>query len=472
MDPPEFSNLIGIEEETMTKSDTRAERKAGGRAIRKTVPRKSHAEWSPPEDRADPVTLITEQDADRLQWLVPIRHYRMADSAFAFYRGAAKIMAADLADTPSTGLTAQLGGDAHLSNFGSFASPDRTQGFDFNDFDETLPGPWEWDLKRLAASFVIAGRESGFDDDDITEMTANAVTGYQQGMAKFASATSLEVWYAHATLQQITDALPKKKDRKAAAKSSSEARSKGNLHALSKLTEKADGKVRIKSQLPLPIPLRDMPASARPGDLRNSVDDSLARYRTSIDDDLTILLDRYQLIDVALKVVGVGSVGTRCMIALFQGNDEDDPLFLQIKEATGSVLEDHLPKSVYPQHGQRVGEGQHLIQTTSDIFLGWTDSGRGHQYYWRQLYDMKGSADVAKMGARRLSMYASLCGWTLAHAHARSGDPIAISGYLGSGAAFPDAVTEFAFTYADQDQSDYEAFTAAIATGRIEATEG
>ncbi len=456
----------------MTEPATRAERKAGGKAIRKTVPRKSHAEWSPPKDRADPVTLITEQDADRLQWLVPIRHYRMADSAFAFYRGAAKIMAADLAGTPATGLSAQLGGDAHLSNFGSFASPERTQVFDFNDFDETLPGPWEWDLKRLAASFVIAGRENGFDDDDITETTTNAVKGYQQAMAKFASATSLDVWYAHVTLQRITDALPKKKDRKAAAKSSAKARSKGNLHALSKLTEKVDGKLRIKSQPPLLIPLRDVPASERPDELRKGVEESLALYRESVNDDLKIPLDRYHLVDMALKVVGVGSVGTRCMVALFEGNDEDDPLFLQIKEAADSVLEDHLPKSVYPQHGQRVVEGQHLMQTASDIFLGWTDSSRGHQFYWRQLYDMKGSADVSETSARRLNMYASLCGWTLAHAHARSGDPIAISGYLGSGDAFPDAVTEFAFAYADQNQSDYEAFTAAIAMGRIKATEG
>jgi len=451
---------------------TPAERRARGKALRKKVPRKSQAQWSPPDDRADPATLITEQDAGRLQWLIPIRHYRMSESAFAFYRGAAKIMAADLAGTPRTGLFAQLGGDAHLSNFGSFASPERTQIFDFNDFDETLPGPWEWDLKRLVASFVIAGRENGFDHDDISDMTANAARGYQEAMARFASSTTLDVWYAHVTLQQITDALPKKKERKAAAKSSSKARSKGSLHALSKLSEKVDGSLQIKSQPPLLVPLRDMPASERPDDLKANVEDSLVRYRESVGDDLKLLLDRYHIADVAVKVVGVGSVGTRCMIVLFEGNDEADPLFLQIKEATNSVLEDHLPKSVYSQHGQRVVEGQHLMQTTSDIFLGWTKSGDGHQYYWRQLYDMKGSADVAKMGEKQLRRYASLCGWTLAHAHARSGDPIEISGYIGSGTVFPDALTAFAFAYADQNESDYKKFMKAIKTGRISAKEG
>jgi len=451
---------------------TPAERKARGKALRKNVPRKSQAQWSPPDDRADPVTLITEQDNGRLQWLVPIRHYRMSESAFAFYRGAAKIMAADLAGTPRTGLFAQLGGDAHLSNFGSFASPERTQIFDFNDFDETLPGPWEWDLKRLVASFVIAGRENGFDHDDISDMTTNAASGYQQAMARFASSTTLDVWYAHVTLQQITDALPKKKERKAAAKSSSKARSKGSLHALSKLSEKVDGSLQIKSQPPLLVPLRDMPANERPDDLKANVEDSLVRYRESVGDDLKLLLDRYHIADVALKVVGVGSVGTRCMIVLFEGNDEADPLFLQIKEATDSVLEGHLPKSVYSQHGQRVVEGQHLMQTTSDIFLGWTESGDGHQFYWRQLYDMKGSADVAKMGRKQLRRYASLCGWTLAHAHARSGDPIEISGYIGSGSVFPDALTSFAFAYADQNESDYKRFMHAIKSGRISAKEG
>jgi uncharacterized protein (DUF2252 family) len=451
---------------------TSAERKARGKSYRKDVPRRSQGEWSPSDDRADPVTLITEQDDGRLQWLVPIRHYRMAESAFAFYRGAAKIMAADLASTQSTGLFCQLGGDAHLSNFGSFASPERTQVFDFNDFDETLPGPWEWDLKRLVSSFVIAGTENGFDRDDITRMTANAVQGYQQAMARFASKPTLDVWYAHVTLPQITEALPKKKERKAASKSSTKARSKGNLHALSKLTETVDGRLQIKSDPPLLMPLRDLPASERPDDLRGSVEESLVSYRESIGDEMKLLLDRFHIVDIALKVVGVGSVGTRCMVVLFEGNDEADPLFLQIKEASASVLEDYLPKSPYGQPGQRVVEGQHLMQTSSDIFLGWTASAGGHDYYWRQLYDMKGSADVSKMSAKQLRAYASLCGWTLAHAHARSGDPIEISGYIGSGTAFSDALTAFAFAYADQNESDYKKFKHAIKSGRISATEG
>ncbi|MCL1588095.1 MAG: DUF2252 domain-containing protein [Actinomycetia bacterium] len=457
---------------TLQEFATPAERKARGEALRKSVPRKSQAQWSPPDDRADPVTLITEQDDGRLQWLVPIRHYRMAESAFAFYRGAAKVMAADLSGTPRTGLFAQLGGDAHLSNFGSFASPERSQVFDFNDFDETLPGPWEWDLKRLVASFVIAGRESGIDSEDTAKMAKKAAQGYQQAMAGFASSTSLDVWYAHITLQQITDALPKKKERKAATKSSTKARSKGNLHALKKLTEKVDGQLRIKSDPPLLIPLRDLPASERPDDLQGSVEESLIRYRESIDDDMKLLLDRYRIVDIALKVVGVGSVGTRCMIVLFEGNDEADPLFLQIKEASDSVLEDYLPKSVYSQHGQRVVEGQHMMQTTSDIFLGWTGAVGGHQYYWRQLYDMKGSADVSKMTAKQLRSYASLCGWTLAHAHSRSGDPIEISGYIGSGTVFSDAFATFASAYADQNENDYKEFKEAIKSGRISATEG
>ena len=451
---------------------TPAERKARGKALRKNVPRKSQAQWSPPDDRADPVTLITEQDDGRLQWLVPIRHYRMAESAFAFYRGAAKIMAADLAGTPRTGLFAQLGGDAHLSNFGSFASPERTQVFDFNDFDETLPGPWEWDLKRLVASFVVAGRESGFDHGDMSDMATNAATGYQDAMCSFASSTTLDVWYAHITLRQITDALPKKKERKTAKKQSSKARSKGNLHALSKLTKRVDGQLQIKSQPPLLIPLRDLPASERPDDLQASVEDSLVHYRESIGDDMKLLLDRYHMADIAVKVVGVGSVGTRCMIVLFEGNDEADPLFLQIKEATDSVLGGHLPGSVYSQHGKRVVEGQHLMQTTSDIFLGWTESSGDHDYYWRQLYDMKGSADVSSMSAKQLRRYATLCGWTLAHAHARSGDPIEISGYIGSGTVFADALTAFGFAYADQNESDYKTFTSAIKSGRISAKEG
>ncbi len=456
----------------MSESATPAERKAKGKEIRSTVPRSSHAVWSPPAERADPVTLITDQDKDRLQFLVPIRHYRMAESAFTFYRGAAKVMAADLAGTPATGLTSQLCGDAHLSNFGSFGTPTRQQIFDTNDFDETLPGPWEWDLKRLVASFVLAGRDNEFDDADTHDMTSNAVVGYQNAMAKYTTMTTLDVWYAHLTMQQITDAQPKKKDRKSLAKRATKSRSKGSMRALKKFTEKVDGNFRIKSDPPLIIPLRDMPASENPDELGRESKRSFDAYKNTLDDNRKVLLDKYHVVDIALKVVGVGSVGTRCLIVLLEANDDSDPLFLQIKEATDSVLEDYLPKSRYSHHGERVVRGQRLMQVSGDIFLGWSVGSGGHAYYWRQLYDMKGSADIAKMSPRVLKQYAQICGWTLAHSHARSGDPFQISGYIGSGTVFAESLTEFAYAYADQNQKDYEAFTAAIASGRIEAKEG
>ena len=344
--------------------------------------------------------------------------------------------------------------------------------FDINDFDETLPGPWEWDLKRLATSFVLAGRDSNFGDEDIRDLTASAVVGYQQAMARFTTMSTLDVWYAHLTLQQISDGLPKKKDRKAVEKSAAKSRSKGSLRALGKLAEKVDGTFRIKSQPPLLVPLRDVPADGNPDQIEKEVERSFAEYKGTLDDNCKVLVDKYRIVDIAVKVVGVGSVGTRCLIVLLEANDDTDPLFLQIKEATASVLEAHLPKSRYSHHGERAVKGQRLMQSTSDIFLGWSVGGEGHAFYWRQLYDMKGSADVSKMSARRLKTYATLCGWTLAHAHARSGDPFAISGYLGEDDTFANAVTGFAYAYADQNQSDYEAFTDAIASGRIEASEG
>ena len=457
----------------MANRPTPAQRKADGKARRKKVPRSSHGEWSPPADRPDPVEMITGQDADRLQWLVPIRHYRMSESPFAFYRGAAKIMASDLSHTPVSGLNAQLCGDAHLANYGSYASPDRRQVFDVNDFDETLPGPWEWDLKRLAASVVLAGRDNEFDDTDIRTATVNSVANYRKAMARFAEARVLDIWYSQLTLAQIQQFIPKKKDRDAAAKSAKKARSKGSLKALSKLAERVGGQYRIKSEPPLLLPLRDLAASADPDKLRKQTDHAMDNYRSTLADNRKLLFSRFQPVDMAVKVVGVGSVGTRCLIVLFQGRDEDDPLFLQIKEATDAVLEDYLPKSDYKEHGQRVVEGQRLMQASSDIFLGWTvHLEYKHHYYWRQFHDMKGSADVAAMNKRQLNGYAGLCGWTLAHAHARSGDPIAIAGYLGSGDVFDQAVGDFAFSYADQNDRDYQAFQNAIDSGRIEAEPG
>jgi uncharacterized protein (DUF2252 family) len=434
------------------------------------VPRSSHAGWSPPDGRPDPVELIMSQDTGRLPGLVPIRHERMAESPFAFYRGAAKIMASDLSGTPVSGLNTQLCGDAHLANFGSYASPERRQVFDVSDFDETLPGPWEWDIKRLATSFVLAGRENEAGAAATREAVVHSVEAYRQAMAEFADAATLDIWYSQLTLERIQQALPAKQDRRFAAKRWKKAHSKGHLKAFTKLAERVGGEYRIKSHPPLLLPLRDLAhlgSLFEPDELRRAAEETVASYHLTLSDDRQLLFKRYQVVDVALKVVGVGSVGTRCMIVLFQGRDQDDPLFLQVKEASSSVLEDHLPRSRYPEPGQRVVEGQRLMQASSDAFLGWTSQSRtGHDYYWRQFHDMKGSTNVAAMNPRRLRHYAGICGWTLAHAHARSGDPIAIAGYLGSGSAFDRAVGDFAFRYADQNDRDYRAFVAAIGTGR------
>ena len=449
------------------------ERKFDGKKLREAVPRSSHGDWVPATDRPDPVEVVTSQNTNRVQALVPIRHARMAASSFTFYRGAAMIMAGDLASTQSSGLNAQLCGDAHLANFGSYASPDRRQVFDVNDFDETLPGPWEWDLKRLATSFVLAGRDNGFGNSAVAAATQQSVASYRQAMATFASQRTLDVWYAQATLEQIIAAAPKKKHRQVISKGAAKARSKDSLKALSKLAERVDGKYRIKNQAPLLVPLRDLAHSMDPDALREQVAASLESYRNTLDDNRRVLFDRFKLVDIAFKVVGVGSVGTRCMIVLFEGRDEDDPLFLQIKEAESSALEEHLPKSQYEEPGERVVRGQRLMQASSDIFLGWDSvPDKHHHYYWRQFHDMKGSADVASMEPKRLLNYATLCGATLAHAHARSADTIAIAGYLGSGDTFDTAVTEFAFTYADQNDRDYAAFMAAIDDGTIEAADG
>jgi len=453
--------------------ETPHERKARGKALREGVPWESHAAWQPGSDRPDPVDVVTSQNDDRVQWLVPIRHSRMSESAFAFYRGAAKIMAQDLASTATTGVHVQICGDAHLANFGAYASPDRQQVFDLDDFDETLPGPWEWDLKRLTTSFVVAGRDNGLDAGDIESVTEKSVAAYREAMESFADARTMDIWYSQLSVEQILEGLPRKKDRKRVAKDVKKARSKGSLRAFSKLVEEVDGVCRIKSDAPLLVPLRELPVAVQPEDLEATVEASFARYRTTLNDHRKHLLGRFRIVEAALKVVGVGSVGTRCMIVLLVGRDKSDPLFLQVKQASRSVLEDQLPKTEYPEHGQRVVEGQRLMQATSDIFLGWaTEVEMDHHYYWRQLHDMKGSANIEAMDPTALGSYAKLCGWTLARAHARSGDPIAISGYMGSGDAFDRAMTEFAVGYADQNERDYAAFVGAIQAGRIESREG
>ena len=465
------------------------ERKERGKQARKKTPPRSHAEWTPASDRPDPVALLEEQDATREPDLVPVRHGRMMVSPFTFYRGAAKIMAADLKDTPRTGLSAQLCGDAHLSNFGLFASPERALLFDLNDFDETLPGPFEYDVKRMSASFTIAARNNGFSKADARDVTLASVRAYRESMAEFAQMRTMDAWYAHRSEQELMAAIKKtarsetdkaekrelKQREKAAKKTARKAHTRDSLQALSKLAELVDGTYRIVSQPPIVVPSRELFTAygMSPDEVQDAIHEQFRAYRATLEEDRRHLLERFEVIDVARKVVGVGSVGTRAFIVLLQGRDQQDPLFLQVKEATASVLEDHLPKSRYKQHGERVVRGQRMMQAASDIFLGWTKGVQENRYlYWRQLRDMKGSADVESLRPVGLSFYARQCAWTLARAHARSGDPIAMSASLGKGDAFDRAITDFSERYADQNEQDYQAFVKAVRSGRLEAIEG
>lgn len=447
-----------------------------GKALRKAVPRGSHGDWSAASDRPSPVEVITSQNDQRLEWLVPIRHWRMSESPFTFYRGAAKLMALDLADTPSTGLLAQICGDAHLSNFGFYGSPERALVFDLNDFDETLPGPWEWDVKRLAASFAIAARNNRFEESEQRNLAAASVGAYRQAMRALSQMGYLDIWYSRFSDHDLLDAFKShftKKERKGVRKVLKKARRKDSRHVLGKLAEETDSGYQIISQPPLIIPHRDLKEIVEPEVLNAALGKSLTEYLDSVPDHLETLLRRYSYVDFAVKVVGVGSVGTRCHILLLQGKDAADPLFLQIKEASRSVLEDHLPASRYATSGQRVVEGQRLMQAVSDSFLGWTAADTsGRHYYWRQLKDMKGSAEVEQMNVDALLRYAHLCGWTLARAHARSADPQPIAQYLGKSDKFDQAITEFATRYADQNEADFQEFRAAIDDKRIPAHQG
>ena len=444
-----------------------------GRGLRNDVSRESHAVWSPAEGRPSPVDVITSQNRDRLEWLVPIRHWRMADSPFTFYRGAAKLMALDLANSPSTGIRAQICGDAHLSNFGFYGSPDRALVFDLNDFDETLPGPWEWDVKRLAASFAIAARNNEFGETDARDLAVAATTIYRKRMRQLAGMGYLDLWYSRIDDKDIWEAFEDdltKKGRKASKKALRKIRSRDSRHVLGKLAEETEDGYRIISQPPLIIPLRDLEQVAGVENLESALSAAVADYLESVPDHLDVLLNRFRFVDFAVKVVGVGSVGTRCFIALFVGRDSDDPLFLQFKQATRSVLEDHLPNSQYSNSGQRVVEGQRLMQAATDSFLGWIEHhSSGHHYYARQLKDMKGSAEVEDMNLDQLNRYAQLCGWTLARAHARSADTQSIADYLGKSDKFDQAVGDFAVHYADQNQADYEEFKSAIDNNKIPA---
>ncbi|MFF0339140.1 DUF2252 domain-containing protein [Kribbella sp. NPDC004875] len=459
------------------------ERRIRGKEAGIHAPVSSHEGWKPASDRPDPVALLEEQNLTREPDLVPVRHGRMMVSPFTFYRGAAKIMAADLKDTPTAGLTVQLCGDAHLSNFGAFASPERTLLFDLNDFDETLPGPFEYDVKRMAASFTIAAQNNGFAKSEVKTITMANVAAYRQAMAEFAQMRTLDIWYARLDADDIlTSARTKAKIKKDAKeikrgkKVMAKARTRDSLQALSKLGELVDGHYRIVSQPPIVVPLRDIPATygLSQDEIESAVRDQFRAYRGTLQEDRRHLLEQFRIVDMARKVVGVGSVGTRAFIVLLQGRDEEDPLFLQVKEASASVLEDHLPASRFKQqHGERVVAGQRMMQAASDIFLGWTrglDINR--HFYWRQLRDMKGSALVEEMTPRGLTFYGQLCGWTLARAHARSGDPLSISEYLGDGDAFDRAITDFSRRYAAQNERDYTAFADAIKSGKLEAVQG
>jgi len=440
------------------------ERVARGRAARDAVPRGLHARWEPRPDRPDPVSLLESQAQSRLSDLTRIRYGRMAASPFSFYRGAAIVMTEDLGSTPTSRIRTQLCGDAHLTNFGVFASPERTLVFDLNDFDETLPGPSEWDLKRLAASFVIASRETGFSEEHGREVVATAVGAYASRMSRYAAEGNLGAWYSHVTADDVIELISTTKGQRAARRGAAKAKTRDNLQALAKLTTLVDGRPRIVDDPPLLMRV-DV------NELLEDVKRTYRAYRRTLQDDRRQLLERYELVDVARKVVGVGSVGTRCFVALLVGRDDRDPLFLQIKEAEASVLERRLPKSRYRNHGQRVVAGQRLMQATSDIFLGWIRGDDGRDYYWRQLRDMKGSVPIEALSLG-IRAYAEACGWALARAHARSGDRIAIASYVGNGDRLGRALATFAVTYADQNERDHATILAAIKSGRIVAETG
>ncbi len=454
---------------------SRADRVARGKDARVAASLTSHAEFAPSESR-DPVGLLLEQEKSRVPELVPVRHGRMLVSPFAFFRGAALPMAADLATTPTSGLWVQLCGDAHLANFGAFASPERRLVFDVNDFDETLPGPFEWDVKRLAASLAVAGRDNGYRKKDRRRSVLAAVEAYQTAMRRFAKQHYLEVWYAHLDVEDTVRDVRKRlraKRAKTVQKMEAKAHTHDSMQALSKLTTMVDGQHRIISNPPLIEPLVELYGEDQLTAIYADVRSVLAKYRRTLQSDRKHLLEHFILVQVARKVVGVGSVGTRCWIVLMDAGDGTDPLFLQAKEADRSVLTDYLGRSQYRNQGQRVVAGQHLMQAESDIFLGWTHQpepgGVDRHYYVRQLKDWKLSLPIEQVQPAEMKTYARLCGWTLARAHARSGDRIALAAYLGGSDKFAHAVADFAETYADQNQLDYDALHAAAKDGRIEA---
>ena len=444
------------------------DRVAEGKAARKRVPRASHAAFAPRDGR-DPIAILDAQESDRLGDLVPVRHQRMAESAFAYYRGTPAVMAFDLAETPRTDIIVQASGDAHLSNFGLFGSPERTLVFDANDFDETLPGPWEWDVKRLAASMVISGRANGFSAARNRDAAMSAVRGYRQWMGRYAGMSLLDVWYSSITDGDIRDAAVQTgllSGKVGAGRSQAieaifaKARKRDGLRAFASLTAVVEGRRVILDDPPfVQHVVLDFGA--------DELERVFANYRATLSENRREFLERYRFVDFALKVVGVGSVGTRCLIVVLEGRDENDPLILQAKEASASVMEEHFTRSKHANHAERVVVGQRLMQATPDILLGWTRGPGGRDYYFRQLWDMKGSVDTSALQPIGLNFYGGLCGWALARAHARSGDAVAIAAYLGTSDTFDGAIADFAEAYADVNERDHAAYLAAIESGRV-----
>ena len=464
--------------ESGLKRMTPEERAARGKAARAEVPRESHAVFEPPPGRPDPVGLLEEQAKSRVPELVPVRRGRMMVSPFTFYRGAALPMASDLSHTPVSGLAVQACGDAHLSNFGIFGSAERRLVFDVNDFDETTPGPWEWDVKRLAASLEVAGRGNGFGAKDRRDIVAAAVARYRNAMRDFASMTNLEVWYAHADIAELQaqyDSQMNARQRKMVDKGTAKARTQDSMRDVAKLTRIVNGRPRIISDPPLLVPIDELLSNEQElSALQTDVAGLVAKYQRTLETDRRYLLEQYEVVDIARKVVGVGSVGTRCWIVLMLGRDDSDPLFLQVKEAEESVLSRFVGASKYTNMGQRVVAGQRLMQATSDIFLGWQRNesgldGKPHDYYIRQLRDWKYSIAIEALIPRSMRIYGELCGWTLARAHARSGDRIAIAAYLGGSDIFDMAITRFATAYAEQNELDHKDLVDAVASGRLTA---
>ena len=476
---PDEESDVRMQAPAVVEHFTETERAARGRAARAEVPRTSHANLESIPDR-DPVGVLEEQATSRVPELVPIRYGRMLVSAFTFYRGAAAIMARDLAPTPRAGLKVQLCGDAHLSNFGGFASPERSLVFDLNDFDETLVGPFEWDVKRLAASFEIAGRDRDFSDAERRTAVLSVLRAYREAMRNFAGMANLELWYSRLDAEVIAAQLREEvdhKEAKAGEQVIAKARSKDSMKAFGKLTQIVDGRPQIVSDPPLIVPIRELAARAPGRDIEAEIRELTRVYRRSLQSDRRSLLEQFRYADVAHKVVGVGSVGTRAWIMLLLGKNESDPLFLQVKEAQASVLERHLGRSEFRNHGRRVVEGQRMMQASSDIFLGWVHNpdgidGVARDFYVRQLWDWKTSVNLDAILPRGLEYYGRACGWTLARAHARSGDRIAIASYLGKSDVFDRAVADFAIAYADLNEHDHAALREAVDSGRIKAVEG